>query len=697
MSSTQSLRHTVGISIAIPLAIPLAASLAAGLISPGPVGAQERPFPGGDDPARWEAVAETVTIYRDTWGVPHIYGPTDASVMFGAAYARAEDRIVEDEAFYMASSGRSAELNGEAGIESALRVRSVRREQVAREEYRSAPPEVRALAEAFAAGYNYYLWTQPDAPRWSVLTHLEPWQVFAFHRFDPAPDFSTPAEQQVFRPMPLPGSTRGSNAWALGPGRTATGNTMLFANPHMAFNVPYEFHVHSDEGLVISGITGYSHSGLPVMGRTEVLGWTHTVNYVDVLDVYRLEVDDAEDPKSYTHGDRQRALEVWTESVRVRTEDGFEDRSFTLRRSHHGPIRRGADGEWYAIAAANVDGPGTFEQYYRMAKARSLEEFRAALSMRRLAYHNTVYADADGNIFYVYTGAVPERSAGIDPSRVLDGTDPATDWGETLPLESLPQVLNPTSGWIQNANSSPFWATEGPENPDPTEFPHYLTGETHWLAATSPIIDADGNGARARRSRQILSSSEGITLDRFAELAMDRHYLAADERLPGLFDEWERFRSAEPDRAEPLAQPIAILREWDRRGAAGSVETTLFTEWLLNVLRPPVPAEWPLAAELAAAVDSLDARHGTWRTPWGDWNRHQKPDDRAGESFSDDRPSLPLQGGDANLTGSIYTTSAQPAPGQANRYGMFGNTYVAVMEFTPRRAAGLLDRSVRSE
>ncbi len=660
----------------------LAIALITALVA-SPVQAQEAPFPGGGDPAPWEAMAQTVTIYRDTWGVPHIFGPTDASVMFGAAYARAEDRSVEDEASYLGALGRSAELVGAPGLAGDTRWRVGRRGEVARREYERAPADVRALAEAFAAGYNYFIWKHPDAVGWQVLTHLEPWHVFAFHRFDPPPDFASPIEQFPFRPRPPVENDRGSNAWALGPSRTADGTTMLFANPHMAFNVPYEFHVHSEEGLVVSGITGYSHSGIPVIARNEHLGWTHTVNYVDVLDVFRLEVDDAENPTTYRHAGVSRDLEVWEEAVRVKTEDGFEDRPVTLRRSHHGPLRQGSDGIWYAIQAANQDGPGTFEQYYRMAKARGLAEFREALSMRRLSYHNTMYADDSGNIFYIYTGAVPDRDAELNRTEVLSGNDPAADWRGPLPLDRLPQVLNPASGWLQNANSSPFSASGDGDNPDPADYPSHLVGETAWLAESVPFIDAAGDGFRAHRSRQLLSGAHDVTLDDFARMGMDLRYFAADEYLPGLAEEWARFREAEPERASDLAAPMHALETWDRYGASESVAATVFTFWLSQFFTPPPVEAWPMVSKLESAVDTLSARYGTWQTAWGDIMRHQKPDDRRGETFSDDRPSLPLAGSNANLTGSIYITSGGRPEGQEKLYGQFGNTYVAVMEFTP--------------
>ena len=201
------------------------------------------------------------------------------------------------------------------------------------------------------------------------------------------------------------------------------------------------------------------------------------------------------------------------------------------------------------------------------------------------------------------------------------------------------------------------------------------------------MIDSDGNGARARQSRRLLAAERGITFDRWTALAADRHFLTADEELPGLFEEWTRLAAVDPARARALDEPLRLLRAWDRRGTAASVATTLFVRWREETLAAGGGAEWPRVAALEAVVDDLTARHGTWRTSWGDINRHQRPRYREGESYDDDAPSLPLPAADADLVGSILTASSERPPGARRRYGTFGNSYVAVMEFSdPIRA-----------
>ena len=295
-------------------------------------------------------------------------------------------------------------------------------------------------------------------------------------------------------------------------------------------------------------------------------------------------------------------------------------------------------------------------------------------------YHNFVYADVDGNIFYLYGGAHPRKDPRFDWERPVDGSDPATAWQGTLSVAETPQVVNPASGWLQNANATPFHASAPGDSPDPAAFPPYLVREAG-PRTLRPLIDDDGDGARARQSRRLLAAESGITFDRWTALATDNHFLTADEELPGLFDEWERLAAADPARAAALDEPLRLLRAWDRRGAAHSVATTLFVRWREETLAGAGrDGGWPRIAALEAAVADLAARHGTWRTSWGDINRHQRPHVRSGRSYDDHAPSLPLPAADADLVGSILTASSERPPGARRRYATFGNTYVAVME-----------------
>jgi penicillin amidase len=644
------------------------------------------------DLRRMERLAQQTTIFRDTYGVPHVYAKTDAGVMFGIAYARSEDRFLDDESHYLRSLGRLAELQGESALESDRFIRALEIPQQAREEYDQAAPEIRRLADAFADGVNYFLHRRRDVqPR--VLLRFEPWYVFAANRMintSLSPQEQTALQPSRGRPQPperrSPQRQDGSNAWAIGARRADTAKAMLFINPHMSFDIPYEMHLHSDEGLNVSGMNGYGYTLLPLVGHNENLGWSLTVNYPDVADVYREVFDHPEDPSAYRYGDGYREARTWRDTIRIKSGDGFVKKEFTFLKTHHGPVLRVEGDIRFSVRLANAERGGLLEQLYCMAKAANHVEFRKAVAMRRLTFHNIIYADGKTNIWYLYNGAIPRRDEKTDWTRPVDGTNPDLEWQGYFPIDALPQVLNPTNGWLQNCNSSPFWVSADGANLSPSDFPDYIFGETALLPKIDPAyMDVQGNTARARSSRRILGGARDLSFEKLTELATDNYFHVADEELPALFKEWRSFRKAEPARAAPLEDAVVLLRRWDRVGAATSVATTLFVLWREALVRaPPDDKPWPRIRPLERTVRQLEESWGTWRVAWGDINRHQRRDLVRDESFSDERPSLPVPAANGNLVGSIFTVGSHSPPGSRFRYGDFGNTYVGVVEFRPK-------------
>ncbi len=665
------------------------------LLASGAVALAASPAPPADlesaQRARIEALARSVTIQRDTFGVPHVYGPTDASVVFGFTYARCEDRFATLERFYLRALGRLAEVYGEAGLGSDVLMRAVEIERLSRAEYERADPELRALCDAFAAAVNHFLAQHPEVEP-ELLTHWEPWFPLAGQRAmwslygfewngittqdvlaavewvqEDASDDEEAREDRDSRqacaaPLSLTGRwDLGCNEWALAPSRTASGHALLLIDLHLPLEAPYEGHLISEEGYRLSGCVAYGHCILPILGFNDRLGWAFTNNYIDWVDLYRERFDDPDDPLRYRYGDEWRSAETWTDQIRVKTAEGVATRRVRFKRTHHGPILAERAGQPVAVKIAGIEEGGVLQQLYDMGRAQDLDAFRTALDRNALVNQNLLYADADGHILYVYNGLVPCRPTGPDWSEPVDGSDPANEWSGVHRLGDRPQVLDPESGFLQNCNSSPFGATDG-LGMERDSFPTYMIGQ------------GDRDNERAREARRLLGSLRDVTFEQWAAIPFHT-YVPAERSLDALCAEFDR---AEPGEVEQLAQPVQVLRDWDRHTGIRSVATTLYQLW---TEKRYAAGGGSALDKLRSVVSELERQHGSWSIAWGDVNRHQRPEGEG--SFSDERMSLPIAG---TLTGGAWVYISRPLGSGPRRYGVHGHAYVCAVEFgsTPR-------------
>ncbi len=625
--------------------------------------------------AQMDELARTVTIYRDTYGVPHVFGRTDASTVFGFAYAQAEDNFWRVEENFILALGRASELYGESTLDEDRLNHALEITRLAREEYQRFDQHMRGLCDAFAAGFNYYIARHPTVqPR--LLIKIEPWYTLAFIRYNYYQNGF--ARDRSLRRTPLQTAElendlkphTGSNGWVIGPTKSATGNAMLFINPHLPFfgsGQVYEGHVHSDEGW---NFTGYTRFGFPFpyVGHNENGGWVSTDNAADLEDVYMETFDDPTRPLAYKYGKEYRLATEHVEEIRVKTATGLETRRFTMRRTHHGPIVAARDGKLLAIRMAKFESDGWLREWYDMTKATSLAALKQAMTPLNMLFGNVMYADRQGNTWYLYNGAVPRRDPRFDWTKPLDGSDPATEWQGYHTIDELPQLTNPKTGWMQNCNTTPFLLTSD-GNPDSKQFPKYMVQE--------------GDNPRGAISREILSSKPTFTFDEWRAVAFDTQVVNAGRRLPALLAALTQHTSEESSRLREIHQELA---GWNRRSSNNSVAMTLFSLWHDRISRDDnadsITAEKQLAA-LNEITDTLERDFGTWKVAWGELNRLQRTDESKGEVFDDAKPSLAISGVNGN-DGAVFTFYAAPVRGQKKRYGVAGGTYISVVEFGRR-------------
>ncbi len=642
--------------------------LVASALLGGTLGAQKRHF-SSTEIAHWQKRAQAVTIYRDKWGVAHAHGRSDADAVFGSTYAYAEDRFAQMEPYYYGALGRRAEADGEEAANWDIFVRSLEVETLSKAEYAGESAANRAIAEAVADALNFFLHTHPNVKP-KVITRFEPWHAFAFYRaFGINPD-AVGVNLRELAAITLPAKPEepdGSNMWTVSPSKSASGRAMIFLNPHTPLLPVYELHLISDAGWNVTGMNAYSNTVVPVMGHNASLAWALTVNQPDIADVYEETFDDPANPLAYRYGTGHRNAVEWRDSIRVRAADGsLTTRVVTLRKTHRGPILAARNGKHIAVRFAGLERGGLLQQWYEMGKAHTLADFQRAVARRALTFHNVMYADTAGNIFYIYNGAVPRRSTKFDWTKPLDGSDPATDWQGYHEIADLPQLLNPATGWMQNTNTTPFHATSA-GNPDSTKYPTYMVTE--------------GDNARARASRRLLSMPQKFSFDDWKRMAFDTYYLVAEEQIPGLVAEWRSLGATDAPRAEHLADMVQGLERWDRRATVDSPEATWFVLWRERTQRIRGDSALGRIMALEQVRDQLLRDFGSVRVPWGDINRLQRTD--AAQPFSDERLSPPVPGANGGTVGSIFSFGSATPAGAKRRYGTGGSGYVAVIEMTP--------------
>ena len=651
--------------------------------------------------ARLEREARDVTITRDTWGIPHIHGKTDADAVFGLVYAQAEDDFNRVETNFINAMGRLAEAEGEREIYRDLRMKLFIDPDTLKAEYAASPAWLQALMNAWADGLNYYLQTHPDVkPR--VITHFEPWMALSFSEGSIGGDIERVNLTQLESfygtrgsaeggarggeddagesEMGMPNEPTGSNGVAIAPSNTVNHHALLLINPHTSFFFRAEVQVTSDEGLNAYGAVTWGQFFV-YQGFNERAGWMHTSSGVDAIDEYLETVEKRGDGYVYKYGGEWRPVRVTTIAVPYRTPSGMATKQFTVYKTHHGPVIREQNGKWVAIRLMNSPVKALTQSYSR-TKARDYKSFKQTMELHTNSSNNTIFADADGNIAYFHANFIPRRNPRFDWTKPVDGSDTATEWHGVLPVDESPNLLNPASGWLYNSNNWP-WSAAGPSSPKRANYPSYVeTGnEESW---------------RGYHALRVLSNRKDFTVERLRAAAYDSYLPAFEKMVPPLLTAYDQLPATDPLKAT-LAEQVAQLRGWDYRWAVSSVPTALAVFWGEEVTRHVAraarqagmsPDDYVIERAtprerldaLAAASSKLAADFGSWKTPWGDINRFQRLTGDIVQPFNDARPSIPV-GFTSSRWGSLASFGARPYPGTKKWYGTSGNSFVAVVEF----------------
>lgn len=624
--------------------------------------------------------ASSVAIDWDDRGVPHIAGGSLEAAGYGVGWAQMEARGQTIAGSYLVARGEAAACLGESAFRGDLRVRQLGVPERAVVWLAAQDAESAALNRGLVSGMNAWLTAHPgqggalaclgavrDTDPLAMLQVILHVGVVAFGADEQLGDWR---------------ETRGSNAYAVAPSRTADGRPLLLINPHSTWAAPYlvfELQVTAP-GLDAYGMT-YPGLPLPVMGFSRDHGWALTFNDIDGADLYELALA----PGGYVLGGETFAFKARTRTIQVKLASGaMESRVVTLQESLQGPVLETLGDHAVAARIAGLDRPGLTSQLLAMWRADSLASFKAALGQQQLPITNVVYADARGDILYLFNGLSPRRAGGDRAfwAGIVDGTDPALIWTGYDALEDLPQTTNPANGLLQNAN----------DGPTSSSWPPAIE-----LSKLDPLLTDDRRTPRGRRSLRQLTEAPPLTLDGIGAL-----------RASSVMDLAELVRG-------PLAQAALasgdlelvglgrVLAGWDGSAGADSRGSVLFADWAYRMRRAglatvgvdlqtlsPLSTTAALAdpakalETLRAAAVGLKTRFGRADLAWGEVYRIR----RAGLD-------LPSPVGRDEL-GAFNAGHYDRVAGKGPEAGTFtlvsASTFVAEVAFGPDgpRARGLL-------
>ncbi len=604
-----------------------------------------------------------VTIYRDAWGVPHVYAETEAAGAFGLGYAQAEDRLGDIYQAVRTGMGSMSEAFGPAHIQQDYAMRLWKNAELAEGGWDEMPDHLRDLATAFVQGIQAYESQHPDkVPDYAM--ELKPWMMLTIGRamtlqWPIGTILSDIKGSPQSRPRLAPAQR--SNQWAVSPQRSADNVPILLTDPHLQWEglaVLYEARVHAGD----LHMSGYFLIGSPLVGigHNRHVGWAMTTGGPDTSDAYEIKIRMVPKPQ-YEYDGQWRDATVTSFKIPV---EGAETVVRPALYTHLGPVMSEPDlakGTAMVGASPYFDQQvGLFGQLYEMSKAKDVHELFEALGKSHLNEQNLMFGDTSGNIGYLRSGATPIRPAGYDWNTPVPGDTSKTAWLGLHPAKDLVHIINPDSGYMQNCNISPRnMMVDSPLTPD--KYPSYIYNTT-W----------DQNNPRGRRTIELLEADESVTTEEAISYAMDVQDLLAKRWQSELRTAFQENQTKDPE----LEAAIQAILDWDGQFIPEATATTVYKFWRLKCGKKldvsPLGKGQSLDAAsrkkmielLTETISEMKARYGQWDVAWGDVHKVG----RSGQLFPCGGAEFRSGDREANFSETLFDVKSSENPDQPGQY-----------------------------
>jgi acyl-homoserine lactone acylase PvdQ len=566
-----------------------------------------------------KAANDDPTIYRDEYGIPHVFARSLESAAFAVGYAQAEDRLEELLKNYRKATGTMSEVFGPDHYRNDYIQRIWRHEEVSRERYSQINPKLRAAIESYQEGIKLFMKEHPEqVPAWAQEIH--PWHVVALSRYIifgwPMGEAAGDLQRGGIQPDPV--SYRGSNQMLIAPNRTAMRAPIAVIDPHLSWYGEFRFY----QVRIYAGdfnVAGASILGVPFpsLGHSRYASIAMTTGGPDTSDVYEEEIN-PDNPRQYRYDEKWRDMVVRKQKIGVKSGDKVDWREVEIDYTHHGPVvaRKGAKA--YAMAIPYAEEVGLTDQIYEMMMSRNLEEVKRAMQRLQLMAQNVMIGTVQGDIFYVRNGRVPIRAKGVDPSRPVPGNTSQTEWQGIHPFSDLVQITNPATGYMHNCNVTPFaMMKDSPLTPEKySQYPY--------------IYNAKREAPRHQRGEMmtdLLDAATKVTVDQAIDITFNPQVYHAELWQARLKQAWEK--APETAKSADASQVFDLIQKWNRRSDAESEGALAFYAFkkglgtdLAKAVDPPANiTDEQLISGVTKAVEWLKSNFETVRAPYGRYFR----------------------------------------------------------------------------